>query len=259
MGLFYEDYGDVSQPLIVFLHGGGVSSWMWEQQVEYLQHYHCVTVDLPEHGNGNHSVPFSIGESAEMVIELIEKIAKGRQVAVVGFSLGAQVLVQMMSMHPHLIDYSIINSVAVRPSSLMKMSIVPMVKLSMPLVKFKWFARLQAKQLYITDDMFEKYFDETRQMSSETLINVLQENMSFSIPDGFSEASGRILVTVGGREKGMMRKSVKDIVGVNENVTAVKIPGIGHGLPTAKPNLMNQIIENWVSDKPLPEGCLVIR
>src|SRR5690625_3425749 len=131
MGLLYKEYGDTSAPLIVFLHGGGVSSWMWEKQINYFEHdYHCVTIDLPKHGKNESSGEVSIKESANHCVDLIEKIANDRKIVVVGFSLGSQVLMQMMSIHPRLIDYGIINSVAVRTSKWMKASIVPMVKMS---------------------------------------------------------------------------------------------------------------------------------
>jgi len=257
MGLFYKEYGDSSAPLIVFLHGGGVSSWMWENQVKYFeQNYHCVTVDLPKHGKNESSGEFSIRETAILCVELIEKIANDRKIVVIGFSLGSQVLMQMMSIRPQLIDYGIINSVAVRPSKWMKSSIAPMVKMSMPLTKYKWFAKLQAKELYITDEQFPLYFDETKQISSNSMINILKENMSFSVPEGFSKANGKILLTVGEKEKGIMKKSVKDILTMNKNCVAVKIPDIGHGLPMSKPKLMNEIIENWINNLPLPDDCV---
>lgn len=53
---------------------------------------------------------------------------------------------------------------------------------------------------------------ESRQMKSDTLIRILEKNMSFEIPNGFQKAEGKILVTVGEKEKTVMKKSVLDIV-----------------------------------------------
>lgn len=38
-------------------------------------------------------------------------------------------------------------------------------------------------------------------MQPDALIAVLEENMTFTIPAGFSEATGKILFTVGEKEK----------------------------------------------------------
>ena len=58
LNLHYEEYGNKDASLIVFLHGGGVSSWMWDEQVKYLRHFHCVSVDLPEQGMNIHNQKF---------------------------------------------------------------------------------------------------------------------------------------------------------------------------------------------------------
>ncbi len=50
LDLHYQEYGDENASLMVFLHGGGVSSWMWDKQIQCFNHYHCITIDLPEQG-----------------------------------------------------------------------------------------------------------------------------------------------------------------------------------------------------------------
>jgi pimeloyl-ACP methyl ester carboxylesterase len=32
--LHYEEYGDKNSTLMLFLHGGGVSGWMWDKQIQ---------------------------------------------------------------------------------------------------------------------------------------------------------------------------------------------------------------------------------
>lgn len=95
MALNSQEYGDKSGPLMLFLHGGGVSSWMWEKQVQYFTNYHCVTVDLPGHGNHAHNERFTIEESAVQLVDFIKKFANEKEVIAIGFSLGAQVLIKI--------------------------------------------------------------------------------------------------------------------------------------------------------------------
>jgi pimeloyl-ACP methyl ester carboxylesterase len=71
LGLSYQEHGDKDAPLIVFLHGGGVSSWMWDKQIEYFHNYHCITIDLSEQGASEDTDKFSILLSAEKVNDLI--------------------------------------------------------------------------------------------------------------------------------------------------------------------------------------------
>ena len=51
--MHYKEYGDKNASLMLFLHGGGVSGWMWDKQIQYFTHYHCIVPDLPEQGLSN--------------------------------------------------------------------------------------------------------------------------------------------------------------------------------------------------------------
>ncbi len=259
MSIHFSEYGDKDAPLLVFLHGGGVSSWMWDKQVQYFNHYHCVAIDLPEQGQSHSSGNFSIKSSAESVIELIEKLAKGKEVIVVGFSLGAQVTIQILSLHPTLVDYAIINSALVMPNLLVKKMIKPSIKLTFPLIKYKSFSKLQAKTLYVGDEYFDTYYQESSRMKSETLVRILEENMSFSLPENFHEAKSKILVTVGEKERGIMVKSAKELVSNNPNAVGIIIPKVGHGVSLLKPEFFNKLIDHWVTEGSLPEDVVMIK
>lgn len=257
--LHYQEYGDKSASLMLFLHGGGVSGWMWDKQIQNFTHYHCIVPDLPEHGLNNYDdIRFSIKSSAEELLKLIEEKARGKKVIVIGFSLGSQVIIQMVSMKPDLIDVAIINSALVRPISYAKKLIQPSIRLSFPIIKNRWFSKLQAKTLYVGEDYFEKYYEESCQMKPDTLVRVLEENMSFEIPNDFKKANGKMLVTVGEREKAIMKKSAIDIVETNSNCIGVMIPNIGHGAPLAIPDFFNHLVETWIHEGNLPKECKVI-
>lgn len=249
MTLYFEEYGCSEGPLIVFLHGGGVGGWMWDRQVSYFQEYHCIVPDLPEQGRSKNGEKFSIRSSAEEVIKLIEVKGNGKQVVLIGFSLGAQIAIQILSIRAGLINYAMINSALIKPMPIGKKMLEPFIKLSFPLVKWKPFSRLQAKVLYIHDDDFEKYYDEVSQMDRETLIRVLDENMSFEIPDTFKQARSKILVTVGEKENKLMKRSAKEISRSNPNCQGVLIAEVGHGFPLAKPELFNKMVKDWIEGR----------
>ena len=231
---------------------------MWDKQVQHLINYHCVTVDLPEQGQNAQKGKFSIEHSAYKINELIDELSNGKVVTVIGFSLGAQVLVQMLSYRSNLIDYAILNSALVKPSKLGEKVISPLIWLTFPLIKNRTFSKFQAKTLFIGEEYFERYYNESCHMKRNTLVRILKENMSFQIPTKFKETKGKILVTVGEKERAIMKKSAFEIVNCNENCTGVIISGIGHGVPLSKPDLFNQIIEKWINGGEMPEKCKVI-
>jgi len=205
MKLFVDHRGNHGKNIVVFLHGGGVSGWMWEKQANHFEKdYNLLIPDLPGHGRSGH-IPFeSIAGAAEQIIRIIQAHAgEGADITVIGFSLGAQILVQMLVMKPDLIRCAIISSALVRPIPIAKRLVKPTVRMTMPLIANKKFALLQAKQLYLDGEYFERYYQDSITMKPQNLVRVMQENMSFAIPSGFERCSARILVLVGAQEKKM--------------------------------------------------------
>lgn len=244
---------------MLFVHGGGVAGWMWDKQVQYFTNYHCIVPDLPEQGQA--SVPnsiFSIDYSARELIQLIEHKGQGKPIIVIGFSLGAQIIIQMLSMKPDLIDYAIINSASVRPIRFIETWIKPSVKLTFLLIKNRLFSKMQAKALYISDDDFETYYAYSQTMKADSLVRILHESMTYHLPEGFAKAKGQLLVTVGGKERGTMLKSMHEIVSSNSNCTGVIIPNVGHGVSLAEPDWFNAFVDNWIRSGELPTEVEVV-
>lgn len=156
-----------------------------------------------------------------------------------------------------LIDVAITNSALVTPSPAAEKWIKPLIKLTFPLIKNKSFAKLQAKTLYVGQEYFEQFYEDSSKMKVDTLIKILQENMSFAIPRDFSKAQCNILVTVGEKEKVNMKKSALHLVNSNPNCQGVMLPNIGHGVSLANPVFFNRFVEEWLIDGKLPEGKII--
>jgi pimeloyl-ACP methyl ester carboxylesterase len=251
----YKEYGEENTSIIVFLHGGGVSGWMWDKQIDYFSSYHCIVPNIPISASDE---SFSIRRYAEKLIDILMKKANGRRIALVGFSLGAQIVIEIMSLAPALIHKAVITSALVKPMPLTKLFIGPTIKLTSWLSKKKSFARLQAKELYIGEEYFDRYYEETKKMKSKSIINMLHENLSYQVPDDFSRSGGEILVTVGEKEKRIMKESFFSILDRHPRVKGAVILHTGHGFPFACPQLFNQTVEAWIHDRTLPGELKII-
>jgi pimeloyl-ACP methyl ester carboxylesterase len=242
----YKEYGNKESPLLVFIHGGGVGGWMWDQQIAYYNEYHCLVPTLQGHGDRSDETSFTIRENALEIVQLIEHKKDEKDVHIIGFSIGAQICLEIISLAPSLIKTAVINSAVVIPMKYMTPFISPTIKMTFPLIKNKTFAKAQAKQLYMDGEYFEKYYEESLKMNAATLIDVLKENMAYSLPENVAKSTTRILVTAGEKEKGLVKKSVRKIVETNEHFEFLFVPTIGHGFPVAKSDLFNQVLENWI-------------
>ena len=104
MSLYISESGPSDAPSLVFLHGGGVSGWMWQPQVQAFADYHCLVPDLPEHGRSLAEKLLTIEDSATRVAQLYRERAHRGKAHVVGISLGAQVIVALLSQAPELVE-----------------------------------------------------------------------------------------------------------------------------------------------------------
>lgn len=252
--LYIKEAGNnKAERLIVFLHGGGVSGWMWNHQVDYFKDDYSLIPDLPGHGRSPGPPPFSIKRTAEVINEMISAKANGRRTVVLGFSLGAQILVEMITQQPQLIDYAIINSALLRPMPSVHRWIEPSVRMTYPLIRYRWFSGLQAKTLYVDEDHFEQYYAESLQMSREMLVSVLQENMSYAVSQKIQETTTKLLITVGEKERESLKKSAEDLEKLCVHADRIVFPGIGHGIPLADPKLFNWVVDHWLDTGTVPE------
>ncbi|MBP3951762.1 alpha/beta fold hydrolase [Bacillus suaedae] len=233
---------------MVFIHGGGVSGWMWDRQIEYFaSKYHCLIPDMPEHGKSRNGLPFKIDETAVEINKLIIEKSNGKCVIAIGFSLGAQVLIAMLSQKPTLIDFAMINSALVKPVPFAK-ALTKSMLFAFPLVRIRAFSNIQAKSMYLDGEFQDIYYEESCQLKKDAFTRVMYENMSFMIPDSFKNATGKILVTVGEKERRMMKDSMKEIIESHPNSRGLIFPNIGHGFSLANPSSFNATLEDWLEN-----------
>jgi len=257
MELQYTASGNPQGPLFVFLHGGGVASWMWEEQVAYFKDYHCITIDLPGHGKSVMYQSFIIDHIGQETIAIIEKLRNNQEVILCGFSVGAQIALQIIS-ETNIINYAIINSALVRPQKLLNIVVKLLLPLSFPLAKTKRYGKAQAKALLIPEKNFELYFRDSSVLSYQILRDMMQENMLFTLPKSLAHSQTKTLVTVGEKERKMMKQSASDIVYEMYHATGVMIPKLAHGLPYAKPDLFNELVGTWLKTGEVIEGVHII-
>ena len=230
---------------------------MWDRQVEALQNeYHCIVPDLPGHGKSKTITPFSIEKSAEAVAAFIQKHACGGKAHIVGLSLGAQIALQLIYTAPEVVDRAMINSALVRPLSMTKF-IPAMIKITMPLAQKKWFARLQAKALGIPEQYFNRYFEESKSISEDSLVQILEENGTFGLPAGLADTNIPSLILVGQKEKKILHQSAQDLITTIPNAKGYMVKKVGHSFNFEDPHLFNQVLHKWISDQPLPLEKLV--
>ncbi|GMQ63697.1 alpha/beta hydrolase [Vallitalea maricola] len=233
----YKVTNPTKKKTIIFLNGAGVGPWMWKYQLDNLTQYKMITFDYKGHGDNSHNDFISMSDVIKDINFIIENEVKNNEpVYLIGHSLGAQIALKAFNELP--IDKAIIISALNKPMKKMLSFINPIVKCSIPFIKYKWYARLNAKQLNIKNEFFEEYYNTSKVMNYKTLKNIFNENMTFR---NSYQLDDRILVVVGEKEKRLMLESAKDLC---ENPIIIK--DAAHDIPYNHYNIINKIIEDFL-------------
>lgn len=242
--LFATRIDNAADRALLLLHGGGVASWMWRPLLAELgTDYNVLLPDLPGHDHSAAIDYHSHAATLPLLEQLLESFLETLQsqaaenVTVLGFSLGAQLTVALAAKRPDLVHRAIVVSAQAKPIPL-PAAMSAMLSIAAPLAKFDWFAKAQAKELFINDDMFADYLRTSRSISKATLLNSVGENVRFVPPETWATFPGEVSVLVGEDERNLMRDSARILTDLLPSSKAEVIAGCGHGIPLQRPDIL---------------------
>lgn len=217
-------------PTIILMHGGGLSSWSLKNIVELLKSdYHVVTPIIEGHAEDNGETFISIENSSKKLLEYIDTKCSGNVFALGGLSIGAQIVVEVLSQRKDVAKYAVLESALVLPIVGVTLLTVPTYKLLYGLIKNRWFSKIQAKSLFVPDSMFEKYFTDSSKMSKQSLINITLSNGNYALKNSIKDTNTRVLIIVGEKELSIIKKSAKMLIGKIPNNEYYVSKKMGHG------------------------------
>lgn len=269
-GLYFEESGPADAPVLVFLHAGGVSGWMWRKQVEYFKAgYRCLVPDLPEQGQSQNVGEFSIEGAADLIAEFIRSQSRTGRAHVVGLSEGALVAVALLARAPEVIERAVVSSAILRPLPGGWMYTPGMFKISYrwfmaPYKNNDWWIRLNMRYSAGIQDEYYPDFKRSFQETTESgFTNLMVQAMHYRLPTGLEKANVPVLVVVGKLEYKQMIQSGRDLLAVLPNAKGVMV-SLGQGSSLAKehnwamttPQFFNESVSAWLQDHPLPESLL---
>ena len=135
---------------------------------------HAVLPILDGHSGSDR--PFTtIEENASEIISFIDEQLGGSALLIGGLSLGAQVLLEMLSQRRNLCSHALVESASVVPSKLTNVLIAPAFGSSYGLIKNRRFANLQFRSLHMRSDLFEDYYRDIHRWSFNLEVYFLKE------------------------------------------------------------------------------------
>lgn len=227
--MIFRETGPSHLPSIILLHGAGLSDWSWEKVVFRLStKYHIITPIIDGHGEDAGCEFISIANCAHILIDYIDSIHKGKVLAIGGLSLGAQIALEVLSIRSDIAQYAIIESALVYPLQGTSV-LVPMYRLFYGLIKRRCLAKIQAAALYIPDELFESYYNDSLKITKPSLINIALSNGSYTLKGSISNTTARVLIIVGSKEIKIMQQSAALLHSQIKNSQLFIAEGMKHG------------------------------
>ncbi|MBQ6426328.1 MAG: alpha/beta hydrolase [Clostridia bacterium] len=203
------EYGKQHRDVVMLLHGGGLSWWNYKSEAELLcDRYHVVLPILDGHAESDEAF-VSIEHNADRIISFINMEFGGSVFLIGGLSLGAQILLEILSKRTDICRYAVIESASVIPSPMTNALIEPAVSCSYHLIQKKWFAKMQFRSLHIRDDLFEAYYRDTSKISKASMIAFLKANTAYEPKAELKKCAARTRIVVGGKEQKKLLQSAE--------------------------------------------------
>ena len=248
-----RESGPIGAPAIVFLHGGYMSGWSWEPVVERMQRYRCLVPDLPQYGKSFRQGPFEMGRATDAVAELIRSRVGTGRAHVVGFSLGAQVGVQLLATEPKLVDRAVLCGTVINT--------MPGVRLTQLLLRsltrtawFRWVIKRHwnAHQPGIPSAEIDDYREDMRHKTGAELAHIVLASAGFTLPEGLAKSDTPTLFVTGANEMRCVRRWAAALAQPMPNGVDRVAVGMRHDWPLRYPDLFSRTIDGWLSHTALP-------
>ena len=118
--LAYEEIGEENSETILFLHAKLLDKWIWKRQKEdydkYFKGFHCIFLDLPNHGDSISKEEFSIYKSSIEISEFINHIINNKgieKVHIVALGIGGSIAIEILNENPNIIDNLILSGLEI--------------------------------------------------------------------------------------------------------------------------------------------------
>lgn len=233
-----EEYGKENDKVIVMLHGAFFVHSFGRQYVLANQ-YHMI-------------VPHIMGFGAEVdrtfdaeacVKELAEFIgAFDRKVTLVGFSLGAQLALKLVSEHEDLFNAAILVSPWLTKEEPLMDKILEQNMKQLAALKKRWLCHFIGAINGLPPVQRKEFVEQMQHVKEETVRNVVFNGITLESLSGFANISVPVIALAGAKEEDAIKDSVKELSQMNPGCKYEIWEKAGHNIPPLFAKRLNDLI-----------------
>ncbi|KNY29865.1 alpha/beta fold hydrolase [Pseudobacteroides cellulosolvens] len=240
--MYYEEYGSRNLPTLIMLHGAGlVHSFV--KQYTLSDRFHIVVPHL--YGGGRESdTLFRSDETVNGIVEIIRSLSKDK-VSLVGFSIGAQLIIPIVCRYEQLIDKAILASPWVCKTEKTVKFYSRLTAYTYPFTKIKFLIKLQSKLVGLNKTQLDECVEYYQKMKKENLVAYIKEGIDISTYPEFTDVKIPMLVLAGEKEDCEMINSVNYLGEINPNCKVEIWEKYRHDIPFKNPKKFNMVIVDF--------------
>lgn len=242
MMLRFDRMGRDGGTPIVFLHGVGISSWMWRDVAAQLPDADAILIDLPGHGRSRDIRWTSLSDTAAQVVAVMDHLGL-EQAQLVALSLGGYVALEALAADPERFHDAVISGVHAGGMPNQTMMVI-MSALMAPLAGLKPFSARTAKMLGDPNVDIAAFQIEAAKTRVSAFRRASINATRFELPEGLGRYCGGLTICCGEKEHPLIRDALPIIAGLVPQTRTFVAEGGGHGWPVVERDRFVPLIEH---------------
>ena len=260
--LAYEEIGKDNSETILFLHTKLLDKWIWKRQKEdydkYFSRFHCIFIDLPNHGDSKSETEFSIEKSSNEIAEFINHIIGHKDIKrinIVALGIGGSIAIEILNKNPQIIDNLILSGLEIADYKEIESDSIA-----------NGLAKAQSEYLNEKSDIFitkaylryfgisKEYYNDVERIldmsiREERIISF--ESLNYTIPESLKDnkdliEKDNVLIIYGTKEDLNCTKSAIDLKNIFINAKLVEIIRGNHLWNIIDSRLFNTIVSDFI-------------
>ncbi len=242
--MYYESYGNLENPIIVFLHGAFFVH-AFGRQYSLKDKYYLLVPHIMGFGREVHKT-----FQADAAIEELAEFIKGlnRKVMVVGFSLGAQLAVKLITEYEELFTGAIIVSPwLIKDEASLEKAYHENAK-QLKNMKNKTRCNIVGMMNGLPKPQRKEFVEQMQHVSEGTLKNIVYNDITLKLVQDFSKVDIPTMALAGGKEQKEVKDSVSCLQKMNDHCQAEIWQKANHNIPPLFHKQFNELIDAFMSE-----------
>ena len=245
--MYFDEIGNSQNHTIMMLHGAGLPLGFAKQH-SLAEMYHLVLPHL--YGNGEEADQiYTLDKCVEGILEIVRSLGKD-QITLVGFSLGAQLMIPILCKEEKYFDQAVFISPWICKSEKAIKSVVESMNQMGSLMHIKWVAKLQAQMVGMSKEDRERFITYCQNTTKENLIQMVKQGVNIEEYNAYRDLQLPMLLLAGSKETQEIHDSIKLLKKLNPEHCQIKIlDKHGHDIPYHKSQQFNTILLDFLKHK----------